>query len=68
MSSEQTLSTSDLRAAAQDYKRDEEQKHKWALGPKVVRGRGTDAHPRPMRASEMYDLFVDLAMTYTDTL
>ncbi|KAF1352213.1 hypothetical protein BDV97DRAFT_397254 [Delphinella strobiligena] len=53
MSSEQTLSTADLRATAQDYKRVEDDKQKWKLGPKYVRGRG-DGHPRPMRVGESY--------------
>ncbi|KAL1303371.1 hypothetical protein AAFC00_006768 [Neodothiora populina] len=46
---------SDLRAAAQDYKRDEDEKRKWALGPKYARGRGADAHPRPMRVNESFE-------------
>ena len=51
MSSEQAHPTSDLRAAAQDYKREEQQKAKWALGPKYAAGRA-DAHPRPLRPSD----------------
>jgi len=38
----------DLRAAAQDYKRDSEHKHKWELGEAVGPGR-TPTHPRPRK-------------------
>lgn len=50
-------STSDLRAAAQDYKRDAEQKAKWANGAMYTRGRGgTDVNPRPVQMHEAYDI------------
>lgn len=46
-------STSDLRASAQDYKRDAEQKAKWANGAMYTRGRGgTDVNPRPVQMHE----------------
>lgn len=51
MSSEQTFSNADLRATAQDYKRDASHKHKWALGSTGGVGRAP-AKPRPHRPSE----------------
>ncbi|EMF11411.1 uncharacterized protein SEPMUDRAFT_150348 [Sphaerulina musiva SO2202] len=51
MSSEQTLSNADLRATAQDYKRDASHKHKWALGSTGGPGRAVEK-PRPYRPSE----------------
>jgi len=52
MSSEQTFSTSDLRSAAQDYKRDATRKHKWALGTAETTGRLAGGKLRPHRPSE----------------
>ncbi|KAI5360765.1 hypothetical protein Slin15195_G086810 [Septoria linicola] len=51
MSSEQSFSNADLRATAQDYKRDATQKHKWALGSTGGPGRAVEK-PRPHRPSE----------------
>lgn len=51
MSSEQAFSNADLRATAQDYKRDASHKHKWALGSTGGVGRAP-AKPRPHRPSE----------------
>jgi len=53
MSSEQSIPTSDLRGAAQDYKRDATRKHKWALGSVAPHGR-EDSHPRPQRPHETF--------------
>lgn len=53
MSSEQAFPGSDLRSAAQDYKRDAERKQKWALGTTFTRGRGEN-NPRPKKTSEVY--------------
>ncbi|KAI4749928.1 hypothetical protein E4T44_14972, partial [Aureobasidium sp. EXF-8845] len=47
MSSEQTSSTSDLRSASQDYKRDADHKAKWGMGAVFTQGRGEN--PMPMR-------------------
>lgn len=46
--------TQDLRAAAQDYKRDSEHKHKWELGEAWGPGRSSPAHPRPRKPSPKY--------------
>ncbi|KAF4306785.1 hypothetical protein GTA08_BOTSDO05164 [Botryosphaeria dothidea] len=51
MASEQTYSTSDLRANAVDYQRDHEQKAKWANGPAWGPGRPLNSNPRPYRIS-----------------
>ncbi|TKA64805.1 hypothetical protein B0A49_03091 [Cryomyces minteri] len=48
MSSEQTFSTHDLRSNAQDYKRDADHKHKWALGESEGKGRAS-GKTRPAR-------------------
>lgn len=53
MSSEQAFAGSDLRSAAQDYKRDAEHKAKWAMGVTITPGRG-EANPRPRKRSETY--------------
>lgn len=53
MSADQTSSTSDLRSAAQDYKRDAARKHKWSMGAMETRGRGV-GNPRPLRPSDTH--------------
>ncbi|KAK6003676.1 hypothetical protein QM012_009447 [Aureobasidium pullulans] len=50
MSSEQTFPESDLRSAAQDYKRDAEQKAKWGMGATFTKGRGDN--PKPVKRSK----------------
>lgn len=50
-SSDQSSSTSDLRSAAQDHKRDAARKHKWGMGALETRGRGV-GNPRPLRPSD----------------
>jgi len=52
MSSDQALSTNDLRARSVEDKRFQTQKHKWALGQAWPRGRPDSAPPRPMRVSQ----------------
>ena len=52
MASEQTISTSDLRAGAVDYQREHEQKAKWANGPAWGPGRPINSNPRPFRISQ----------------
>ena len=52
MSSEQTFPESDLRSAAQDYKRDAEQKAKWGMGATFTKGRGDN--PKPVKRSKTY--------------
>lgn len=52
MASEQTHSTSDLRAGSVDYQRDHEQKSKWASGPAWGPGRPLNSAPRPFRVSQ----------------
>lgn len=47
----QSSSTSDLRSAAQDHKRDAARKHKWGMGAKETLGRGV-GNPRPLRPSD----------------
>ncbi|KAG2161804.1 hypothetical protein VTO58DRAFT_109703 [Aureobasidium pullulans] len=54
MSSEQAFAGSDLRSAAQDYKRDAEHKAKWAMGITITPGRG-EANPRPRKRSETHN-------------
>jgi len=54
MSSGQSSSTSDLRSASQDSKRDATRKHKWGLGAREAPGRGLN-HPRPLRPSDNRD-------------
>ncbi|KAG9829002.1 hypothetical protein KCU98_g14196, partial [Aureobasidium melanogenum] len=49
MSSEQAFE-SDLRSAAQDYKRDAEQKAKWGMGATFTKGRGDN--PKPVKRSK----------------
>ncbi|KAG9516170.1 hypothetical protein KCU71_g14928, partial [Aureobasidium melanogenum] len=51
MSSEQAFE-SDLRSAAQDYKRDAEQKAKWGMGTAFTKGRGDN--PKPVKRSKTY--------------
>jgi hypothetical protein len=51
MSSGQSSSTSDLRSASQDSKRDATRKHKWGMGALETRGRGL-GNPRPLRPSD----------------
>jgi len=47
MASEQhSFASSDLRGAAQEYKRDSEQRHKWANGAYYGYGRDEE-HPKP---------------------
>ena len=50
MSSEQTFPESDLRSAAQDYKRDADQKAKWGMGAAFTKGRGDN--PMPVKRSK----------------
>ncbi|KAI5269083.1 hypothetical protein E4T47_07293 [Aureobasidium subglaciale] len=54
MSSEQAFPGSDIRSAAQDYKRDAEHKSKWAMGVAFTQGRGED-NPRPRKRSETHN-------------
>jgi hypothetical protein len=54
MSAQQTFSTNDLRSASVDYKRDSENKHKWAQGEAWGPGRPTNAHSRPARMVPKY--------------
>jgi len=54
MPAEQTFSTNDLRSASVDYKRDSENKHKWAQGEAWGPGRPTNAHSRPARMVPKY--------------
>ncbi|KAM0689222.1 hypothetical protein Q7P36_011299 [Cladosporium allicinum] len=51
MSSEQSSSTSDLRSASRDSKRDATRKHKWGMGALETRGRGV-GNVRPLRPSD----------------
>lgn len=53
MSSEQVLPTSDLRAAAQDTKREADKKHRWAMGATERLGRPV-GNSRPVRMSDVY--------------
>jgi len=50
MSSEQTFPESDLRSAAQDYKRDADQKAKWGMGAAFTKGHGDN--PIPVKRSK----------------
>lgn len=52
MSSEQAFPESDLRSAAQDYKRDADQKAKWGMGAAFTKGRGDN--PMPVKRSKTY--------------
>ncbi|WPH02901.1 Hypothetical protein R9X50_00576900 [Acrodontium crateriforme] len=52
MSSEQSFPTSDLRTAAQDYKRAAEHKYKWRLGAVETVTRTSSGSVRPHRPSE----------------
>ncbi|KAL1640279.1 hypothetical protein SLS58_007095 [Diplodia intermedia] len=52
MASEQTTSTSDLRAGSVDYQRDHEQKAKWSNGAAWGPGRPLNSNPRPVRISQ----------------
>jgi hypothetical protein len=52
MSSEQAFPESDLRSAAQDYKRDADQKAKWGMGAVFTKSGGEK--PLPMRRGKRY--------------
>jgi len=62
MSSEQVLPTSDLRAAAQDTKREADKKHRWAMGATERLGRPA-GNSRPVRMSDMYGYVAFVSFT-----
>lgn len=63
MSSEQVLPTSDLRAAAQDTKREADKKHRWAMGATERLGRPA-GNSRPVRMSDVYGYDSSLAFHF----